>query len=106
MRAAGIHGLVSLSRLGGHRFLSLAPYESAEAVGQHMETVPDQGRHLQRMANSVGEATMPGLASKLGYDGPLELLSMWTCLFGSSALAGVAKRGLDTTVVLERARWP
>ena len=106
MRAAGIRSLVSLAALGGRRYISLAPYELAEAVEQHSHTVPDQSNHLQRLAKSLGVSSMPDLAGKLGYDGPLELLSMWACLFGSKQLVGVADTGLNPDLALERARTP
>ena len=86
MRAAGIHGLVSLSCLGSNRFGSLAAYEQAEQVTNHMTTVPDQNQHLACLSQAVGVNNMQLLANRIGYDGPLELLSMWTCLFGGPTL--------------------
>ena len=106
MRAAGIRSLVSLAVLSGRHFVSLAPYEQAELVKVHSETVPDQGKHLQRLSDSFGVHSMPDLANKLGYDGPLELLSMWACLFGGKQLVGVAGRGFNTALLVERARMP
>ena len=108
MRAAGIRGLVSLAVLGGRHFVSVAPYEQAELVEQHSQTVPDQGNHLQRLSDSLGVRSVPELANKLGYDGPFELLSMWACLFGAKQLRGVAGRGFNTNVLVERAwkPWP
>ena len=49
---------------------------------------------------------MPDLANKLGYDGPLELLSMWACLFGGKQFLGVASKGFHSSVLVERARRP
>jgi len=106
MRAAGIRGLVSLAALGGHRYVSLAPYELAESVGRHCKTVPDQGGHLVRIANLLGVSTMPALANALGYDGPLELLSMWACLFGGKQFVGVADKALNANMALECACSP
>ncbi len=106
MRAAGIRGLVSLAVLGGRHFVSLAPYEQAELVELHSETVPDQGKHLKRLSESLGVRSMPDLANKLGYDGPLELLSMWACLFGGKQLVGVASKGFNTSLLVEHARMP
>ena len=106
MRAEGIRGLISLVLLGGHRYVTLAPNEHAEAVQQHSDMVPGQCNHLQRLAKSLGVSSMPDLAGKLGYDGPLELLSMWACLFGSKQLVGVADTGLNPNLALKRARNP
>ena len=106
MRAEGIRGLVSLVALGGGRYVSLAPFVLAEAVDKHSDTVPDQGKHLERFANLLGVRSMPELANRLGYDGPLELLSMWACLFGVKQFVGVALQGLDINVMLECARMP
>jgi len=106
MRAEGIRGLISLVLLGGHRYVTLAPHELAEAVQQHSDTVPGQCNHLRRLATSLGVSSMSNLASQLGYDGPLELLSVWASLFGSKQLVGVADTGFNPTLVLERARSP
>lgn len=105
MRAAGIHGLVSLSCLGSNRFGSLAAYEQAEQVASHMTTVPDQNQHLAYLSQAVGVNNMQLLANRIGYDGPLELLSMWTCLFGGPTLRLFTRIEAKVTskVMLERA---
>jgi hypothetical protein len=80
MRSHGISGLVALQELRDPS-APLLPYEKASLLTEFAMWVPDESRHLVRLGRLFGVPTLPGLAGALGYSGPLELLSMWLCLF-------------------------
>ena len=103
MRAAGIPCLLSLSCLGARRFSSLRPFELAEQVVSHMACVPDESEHLLHLSQAFGASDMSSLGHKLGYDGPLELLSMWLCLFGNNSLSAITRMPVNTAWLQERA---
>ena len=77
MRAHGIPGLLAIRMLDP----AGSKYEEANLLAEFARWVPDESRHLERLGQLFSVDTLPNLAIALGYDGPLELLSMWLCLF-------------------------
>jgi len=77
MRCHGIPGLLAI------RFGTPAgeKYDEANSLAEFANWVPDESRHLERLGQLFSVTTLHMLAVELGYDGPLELLSMWLCLF-------------------------
>jgi hypothetical protein len=81
MRASGIVGLME-----DHFFITAPwPYYNATLVNTFRETMPDQNEHLLVLGNHVGagrrDVSIFEVVEWLGFDGAVEDLSMWCCLF-------------------------
>jgi hypothetical protein len=88
MRFRNISGLVQVRPVGrgpGAEKLA-ARMEYAERVAVHSKYCADKHSLLELYAAACSKTNMWELAGSLSYNGPLELLSMWTCLFGGSTL--------------------
>ena len=77
MRSHGIPGLLAIKLLAPAGL----KYEDANLLAELARWVPDASRHLERLGQLFSVDTLPKLAIALRYNGPLELLSMWLCLF-------------------------
>jgi hypothetical protein len=77
MRSHGITGLLAIRTTAPEG----AKYEEANSLAEFANWVPDESRHLERLGQLFSVDTLPELAIALAYDGPMELLSMWLCLF-------------------------
>jgi hypothetical protein len=82
MRAAGIPALIlGVGGLRGSAEVSAAA-ETVQVFSQH---VPDQAGWLLRLSRHYRETTLLGLANRMNYHEPIELLSMYTCLYMKDA---------------------
>lgn len=79
MRAAGIPSL--LLGVDGLRGSAGRKDIEAEKVAVFCTHVPDQGDWLNCLAKHYGQTTLLGLVNRMSYQEPIELLSMYTCLY-------------------------
>ena len=56
--------------------------------------LPDQTRWLPHWMKSLKTKSLQQLVTKMNYDGPVELFSCFACIFGDSALEGLAPQQL------------
>jgi hypothetical protein len=85
MRLHGIDGLVFPGPTAS--VPELCQMARANHVDVFVESVPDTCGHLPHLSRLLAAPTMYELADALKYTGPIELLSMWLCIFGSAELA-------------------
>jgi hypothetical protein len=92
MRVSGIERLGEV-RAVGHTGDGLtyaarvdAQHAQAELISEHGRRVPDKKGLLAWCGSALGASTVWELARGLEYDGPVEMLSGWLCLFSSPEL--------------------
>ena len=82
MRYQGIKELTVVSEVDEVRGVpGFADHLQAEEVTRFSLSYPDMNCWLLRMAKFLQANNISMLKSKLQYDGPIELLSMWLCLY-------------------------
>ena len=91
MRRSGIQRLVDVrvAGCGGDEpYLQYAAQRVAfhAQLCTHCRYAADAHGLLQHCGNVLGVQTVWELAQRLGYTGPIELLSMWLCLLGGGTL--------------------
>ena len=82
MRYQGIKELTVVSEVDEVRSVpGFADHVQAEEVNRFSVSYPDMNCWLLRMAKFLQADNISMLKAKLQYDGPIELLSMWLCLY-------------------------
>ena len=89
MRRSGIQRLVDVRVAGcegDEPYLQYAAQRVAfhAQLCTHCRYAADAHGLLQHCGNVLGVQTVWELAQRLGYTGPIELLSMWLCLLGGA----------------------
>lgn len=94
MRSHGIPGLLATGEVGAVSGAVSAPFANAHLLAEFGRWVPDESCHLVRLGALFSVSTVHDLANALHYNGPLELLSMWLCLFCGKGMVAEEVLGL------------